>query len=73
MAEVGFMPKVRGISKATPVMGPIPGKTPMTVPRKTPINAKSRLNGVPATLNPKVTLCQKFMVGLLSHVIGQEI
>ncbi len=59
IAAFGFRPKVSGIKSATPVIGPIPGRTPISVPRKTPMKQSSRFIGVPATLNPRATLLQK--------------
>src|SRR5215212_6624484 len=51
-ADVGFMPKVTGMSKAMPAEGPIPGSTPMIVPRKTPRNVYQRLIGCRQTAKP---------------------
>src|SRR3954468_17273672 len=51
-AEVGFIPHVTGISSAIPAEGPIPGSTPMIVPRKTPMNVYQRLIGCRQTAKP---------------------
>ena len=51
-AEVGFMPKVTGISSAIPADGPMPGSTPMMVPMNTPRNVYHRLMGVMQTAKP---------------------
>ena len=51
-AEVGFMPKVTGISSAIPADGPIPGNTPMMVPRNTPRKVYHRLIGIVLTAKP---------------------
>jgi hypothetical protein len=43
---------VRGRRIAMEAAGPRPGKTPINVPRNTPIKQKRRLNGVRRTENP---------------------
>ena len=42
MAVVAFIPKVMGMRIATPVIGPMPGRTPRSVPINTPIKQKKR-------------------------------
>jgi hypothetical protein len=49
MAEAGLMPKVTGRSIEIAPMGPIPGRTPMSVPIKTPIKQYARLATEKAT------------------------
>jgi hypothetical protein len=56
MAEVGFMPKVSGRSRATPETGPMPGSAPMKVPSATPASAMRRLKGVSAIEKPRSKL-----------------
>jgi hypothetical protein len=51
-AVSGFMAKVRGKSKATPVEGPIPGSIPSTVPKKAPDIIHMMFNGLAATEKP---------------------
>src|SRR5215210_7767460 len=51
-AETGGRPTVRGIRIATVVAGPIPGRTPIAVPRVTPTMDQMRLSGVGATASP---------------------
>src|SRR5688572_17888085 len=57
-AEVGFIPNVTGIRSAMPAEGPIPGSTPMIVPRKTPMKVYQRLIGCRQTANP-LMMCVK--------------
>src|SRR5690625_2668927 len=49
---IGSMPKETGIRIAIALIGPIPGRTPQIVPRRTPRSAKSRLAGWIAVSNP---------------------
>src|SRR5436190_10663879 len=51
-AEVGFMPNVTGMSSAIPAEGPMPGSTPMMVPRNTPMKVYQRLIGCMQTAKP---------------------
>src|SRR5688572_22894192 len=51
-ADVGFIPNVTGISSAMPAEGPMPGSTPMTVPRNTPMKVYQRLIGCRQTAKP---------------------
>ena len=53
IADVGGMVKVRGKRIATPLAPPRPGRTPMMVPKRMPITAMKRLNGVIATWKPR--------------------
>lgn len=53
-APVGSSPYVTGSSSATAMAGPMPGRTPMAVPRSTPMAAQSRLIGVRAVPNPSI-------------------
>jgi hypothetical protein len=68
-AEVGFIPKVTGISSAMPAEGPMPGRTPMIVPRKTPRNVYQRLIGWRQTAKPLMmwvkvsTVLSRFLEG----------
>ena len=49
---------VIGSSIATAVAGPMPGSTPIAVPRVQPSSAHSRLMGVPAVMKPCSKLFQ---------------
>ncbi|MNN28216.1 hypothetical protein D3C81_1417780 [compost metagenome] len=51
-AAVGSTLAVSGSSIATVSAGPMPGSTPMAVPRKQPTRAHIRLMGVMATAKP---------------------
>src|SRR5258706_8121787 len=57
--EVGSMPKVSGISNATPDGGPMPGSAPIRIPTITPTVAMNRLNGVSAIEKPIDRLARK--------------
>jgi hypothetical protein len=57
-AVAGFMAKVRGKSRATPVEGPMPGSIPSTVPKMAPIISQTIFTGVKATEKP----CNKFVI-----------
>lgn len=52
MADVGLIPKVRGIRIEMVPTGPIPGRTPIRVPINTPIKQYNKLVTVKATCNP---------------------
>src|SRR4051812_9862932 len=56
--------KVIGSSSATVSAGPIPGRTPTAVPRRTPIRAKSRFIGWIATVTPWARAVRASMVVL---------
>src|SRR5215472_9023703 len=51
-ADTGCNAYVVGSSMAMVATGPMPGRTPISVPTSAPINAYMRLNGVSATPNP---------------------
>src|SRR5262245_13330357 len=51
-APVGFIWVVTGSSSAIVRAGPMPGKTPIAVPRTEPTNAHRRFSGVSATAKP---------------------
>jgi hypothetical protein len=51
-APVGFIFVVTGRSKAIVRAGPMPGRTPIAVPRTEPTNAQKRFSGENATANP---------------------
>ncbi|CAM5581624.1 hypothetical protein SCALM49S_03080 [Streptomyces californicus] len=53
-APVGSSPYVTGSSSATAIAGPIPGSTPIAVPRRTPMAAQSRFIGVSAVPKPSM-------------------
>jgi hypothetical protein len=55
MAETGGRVKVKGRRGATLSAGPIPGRTPMRVPIKTPAKQRMRFIGAKTTENPKMT------------------
>src|SRR5574340_67428 len=52
-ADTGGRTYVTGSSMAIVAIGPMPGRTPMSVPMKQPINAYIRLTGVRATPKPR--------------------
>src|SRR5262245_20390963 len=52
MPEVGSRWKVSGSSMAMVAMGPMPGRTPTSVPISAPTKAKSKFIGVMATPKP---------------------
>src|SRR5215471_17745510 len=54
--EVGSRWKVSGSSMAMVAIGPMPGRTPISVPISAPTSAKNRLAGVSATPNPVARL-----------------
>src|SRR6185503_13057633 len=60
-ADTGFRLKVIGSSIAMVATGPTPGRTPISVPSRTPINAYSRLIGVIATPKPSIRLLKRSM------------
>src|SRR5262245_51246905 len=71
-AEVGFIPYVTGMSNAIVAEGPMPGSTPMTVPRKHPINVYQRLIGCRQTTNT-LRMCVIVSIGFLElqDALGQ--
>src|SRR5829696_4087347 len=52
----GSRPSVRGMRTATPVVEPSPGRTPITVPARTPMKQKSRFSTVSAVEKPRTRL-----------------
>jgi hypothetical protein len=50
------MPKVAGRRREIVATGPIPGKTPISVPTRTPTKQNIRLMGARATLKPRSKL-----------------
>jgi hypothetical protein len=52
IADVGDIPKVTGKRSAIPPTGPIPGSTPIRVPKRTPKKQDRRLAGWRATEKP---------------------
>jgi hypothetical protein len=52
MADTGSIPNVVGSRSVMPPSGPIPGRTPTMVPRKTPSAQYRRFVGVRPTENP---------------------
>src|SRR6185503_16083478 len=68
-AEVGGTLKVIGSSMAIVASGPMPGSTPISVPRKQPTKQNQRFCRVSATLNPSIRLLKRSM----SHPRDQRI
>src|SRR6185369_4185626 len=60
-ADTGFRLNVIGSSIAMVATGPTPGRTPISVPSRTPMNAYSRLIGVIATPKPRIRLLKSSM------------
>jgi hypothetical protein len=56
IAETAGILKVMGNKREMAATGPNPGNTPTRVPKNTPIKQNIRLEGVTATLNPKMIL-----------------
>jgi hypothetical protein len=65
MAEAGLIPKVIGKSIAIAPAGPIPGRTPMSVPKRTPIKQYNKLARENATWHPKERCSKKSIEWLL--------
>src|SRR5215471_14874288 len=59
--EVGSRWKVSGSSMAMVAIGPMPGRTPISVPISAPASAKNRLAGVSATPKPVTRLLSNSM------------
>ncbi len=57
-AETGGRTNVSGSSIAMVASEPMPGNTPIRVPRKTPAKQYIRFCGVSATLNPRIRFCR---------------
>ena len=51
-APVGFICVVTGRRRAIVSAGPMPGRTPIAVPRTEPTNAQKRFSGESATTKP---------------------
>src|SRR3712207_7693499 len=60
-APVAETLKVIGSSSAMVSAGPMPGRTPIAVPRKQPSSAQPRLASVSAPANPVASPCQASM------------
>src|SRR5512134_361959 len=60
-AATGGTLKVSGRSIAIVASGPIPGSTPISVPRKTPMKQNHRFCSDSATVNPKTRLLKSSM------------
>src|SRR6266849_4187500 len=69
-AATGFRLNVIGRSMAMVATGPMPGSTPISVPRIQPMNAYSRLIGDTATPNPIQRLANS-SIALAPYLIGQ--
>jgi hypothetical protein len=52
IAAVGPMLKVTGSRIAVPATGPMPGSTPISIPSRQPVSAKSRFVGCMAVAKP---------------------
>jgi hypothetical protein len=55
IAPTGFMLSTIGSSIASAPAGPMPGSTPITVPRMAPMKANSRFWGCSAVSNPPIS------------------
>src|ERR671912_1708939 len=62
MEPAGSSLNVIGRSRATVSAGPMPGRTPTAVPRKTPISANSSFEGSRATRKPWPSAAKASMV-----------
>src|SRR6185295_14670503 len=71
-AGVGGRLKVIGSSIAIVASGPIPGSTPISVPRKQPMKQNHRFCHVSATLKPKMRLLKSSML-LSPEALDQRI
>src|SRR5688572_20307376 len=60
-APVGSTFSVSGISIAMVAIGPTPGSTPISVPTRQPMKARSRFIGVRAVAKPRARLAIKSM------------
>src|SRR5215207_2692341 len=68
-ADVGGTLNVIGSSMAIVASGPMPGSTPISVPRKQPMKQNQRFCSVSATLKPSIRLLKSSM----SHPHDQRI
>src|SRR5512146_3192768 len=60
-AETGCSAKVAGSSIAIVATGPMPGSTPISVPRRQPIRQYMMFDQVSATPKPSIRLCSSSM------------
>src|SRR4029453_470013 len=67
-ALVASIPYVSGSSRATAMAGPMPGRTPTAVPKRTPTKANSRFMGVAAVAKP----CKSMLKVSISEPPRQE-
>ena len=61
-ADTGGTLNVIGSSMAIVASGPMPGSTPISVPRKQPTKQNHRFCSVNATLKPSIRLLKEFHV-----------
>src|SRR5574341_2388114 len=71
-AATGGTLKVRGSSIAIVASGPMPGSTPISVPRNTPMKQNHRFCSDSATLNPKTRLL-KSSISIAPESLDQRI
>src|SRR5512145_2494282 len=71
-AATGGTLKVIGSSIAIVASGPIPGSTPISVPRNTPMKQNHRFCSESATLKPKMRLL-KSSISVAPHALDQRI
>src|SRR5687767_11978538 len=71
-AETGATLKVIGSSMAIVASGPIPGSTPISVPRKTPMKQNHRFWNVRATEKPRTRLLKSSMSVPREERIGES-
>ena len=62
----GASASVSGSSIAMVAVGPIPGSTPTSVPRSTPMKQKMRLVGLSAVWKPRARFASKSSIALCS-------
>src|ERR1700686_5931565 len=72
MAETGGSVNEIGSSIATVVTGPIPGSTPTTVPRNTPMKQYAIFCHVSATLNPSARFASASICDFLERRPDQQ-
>jgi hypothetical protein len=67
--EIGVIRYVIGNSRAMVAAGPRPGKTPTSVPNRTPKKQVKRFTGSKRVPKPRIIFCQKsitiFLLGIL--------
>src|SRR5512134_2310774 len=71
-AATGGTLKVRGSSIAIVASGPMPGSTPISVPRNTPMKQNHRFCSVSATLKPNIRLL-KSSISVAPESLDQRI